>query len=1032
MGGELGDDLTRAAGTASCGGQTITLDTQARDAIHTWSFNGNPIAGAGTGSTLEVTEAGVYSVFVEFAPGCSTQDSIIVEFRTSPEIIAPPIDLAGCSPSGMAEFNLELNTPLVFGVQDDTEFAITYHNSLADAETGDNPIPNLNNYSATYGEVIFVRIDDIATEQCFVIDSFLLSVFSSVSSEDVVFELCDSVNDGDDTNGIADFDLSLIDSQVLGTQDPTQFTVSYHANQNDADTGNNPLPSVISNSTQSVIFARVQNNSNVDCYATSTITLQVNALPSVVSSVDLRQCDVDTDGLSEFNLTEANDLISTNSVNETFTYYETLVDAQNETNPILNELNYPNTDSSANPDILFVRVENANTCSRIAQLELFVSTSQIPTGFVIPTYEECDDTRVDDNISDGVTTFDFSNATSQIEAIFPAGQNITVTYYETTADALAETNPILDISNHINTASPFSQTITYRVDNNTDNSCQGLGEFQLRVINPTPRTDIDDLIACDDITIGDLSEEFDLTQNEAFIFDGNPNLFASYFLSFNDALNNVMGNEITLPSAYNNVNPTETIFVRVEDTNTNCFAVVDFDIVVNPLPEVVAVSSILECENGTDGFFDFDLGQKRDEILNGQDPSQFTVSFHVSQTDADNLSNPQPDIFTNTVNPQEIFYAITNNITLCSNSSGSFFIEVLEGAQANSDGEPLDFELCDDNIENDGVAQFDLATLEGEILDGQDSADYTITFHFSQQNALDNIEPLPLLYENLTNPQIIWVRVSNNISPDVCFEVQEIPLRVNPIPEFDLEDVYVLCTTFNGTEVVPVPPILDTGLSSANYSFEWRLDGQVLTSETQPILIPTQGGTYTVEVTDITTSNLTRCTNMDEAVVIESEIPIVVAEVTSQAFSGNHVIEAITANVGDFEFSLDNGPWQDTGFFDNVTPGTHTVYARDIDGCGIGSDTVLVIDYPLYFTPNGDGNHDTWNIVGIDTQPSAKIYIFDRYGKLLKQLSPTGSGWDGTYQGNRMPTDDYWFTVEYIEPTTGERKEQRAHFTLKR
>ncbi|NND26415.1 MAG: T9SS type B sorting domain-containing protein, partial [Flavobacteriaceae bacterium] len=85
-----------------------------------------------------------------------------------------------------------------------------------------------------------------------------------------------------------------------------------------------------------------------------------------------------------------------------------------------------------------------------------------------------------------------------------------------------------------------------------------------------------------------------------------------------------------------------------------------------------------------------------------------------------------------------------------------------------------------------------------------------------------------------------------------------------------------------------------------------------------------------------------------------------------------------------------------------------------------------------FFTPNGDGYHDTWNIAGIATQPSAKIYIFDRFGKLLKQLSPTSQGWNGTYNGALMPSDDYWFMVEYNEPSDQSRKEFRAHFTLKR
>jgi gliding motility-associated-like protein len=154
----------------------------------------------------------------------------------------------------------------------------------------------------------------------------------------------------------------------------------------------------------------------------------------------------------------------------------------------------------------------------------------------------------------------------------------------------------------------------------------------------------------------------------------------------------------------------------------------------------------------------------------------------------------------------------------------------------------------------------------------------------------------------------------------------------------------------------------------------------------------------------------------------------------TQAFANNHVIEAIATAVGDteamYEYSLDGGPWQDSGTFSNVSAGEHEVTARDKNGCGISSATIFVIDYPLYFTPNGDGNNDRWQIEGIGS--TAKIYIFDRYGKLLKQLSPTGDGWDGTYNGNSMPSSDYWFIVEYTEPSSNEPKEFKAHFTLKR
>ncbi|EDP69830.1 hypothetical protein FBALC1_09872, partial [Flavobacteriales bacterium ALC-1] len=263
----------------------------------------------------------------------------------------------------------------------------------------------------------------------------------------------------------------------------------------------------------------------------------------------------------------------------------------------------------------------------------------------------------------------------------------------------------------------------------------------------------------------------------------------------------------------------------------------------------------------------------------------------------------------------------------------------------------------------------------------------------------------------------------------ICYAVAGLTLQVNPLPEFDLDDSYILCVTTNGTEILD-PLVLDTGLSETAYSFEWSYNGAILATETGSSLMPTGGGTYSVTVTDISSSTVTSCVNTDTTEVIESAPPSLEVKLVTQAFADNNVIEALGTGIGVYEYSLDGGPWQDSGTFTNVSSGTHEVTARDKNGCGMVSTSIFVIDYPAYFTPNGDGNHDTWNIPGIGS--SAKIYIFDRYGKLLKQISPTGSGWNGTYRGNLMPTSDYWFTVEYDEPLTGNRKEFKAHFTLKR
>ena len=457
---------------------------------------------------------------------------------------------------------------------------------------------------------------------------------------------------------------------------------------------------------------------------------------------------------------------------------------------------------------------------------------------------------------------------------------------------------------------------------------------------------------------------------------------------------------------------------------------------------------------------------------------------------------------------------ITNNVTGCSISTQSFYLEVHEGAEANSDMVDIVYEECDDNMETDGdpsndSVQFDLSTQDAFVLDGQDADSYIVSYYASVADANLNINPLPTLYENIVNPQVIYARVDNNTmvvgiinldlsaltealdfdgdgTPDtydtdndgiydlvdingdgisdatdttgdglineidtngdgiadfvdlnndgefdnqedssICYAVAPLTLWVNPLPLFDLDDSYTLCIDTNGTEILD-PLVIDTYLSDTEYTFEWSYEGTVIAGETGSSMMPGQGGSYSVVVTNIATG----CVNDDSTIVIESAPPSLELLSQTQAFAENHVIEVLATGIGEYEYSLDDGPWQDSGVFSNVSPGDHYVTARDKMGCGITMIPVNLIDYPLYFTPNGDGNHDTWNIPGIGS--SAKIYIFDRYGKLVKQISPSGSGWDGTFNGNLMPSSDYWFTVEYIEPTTNEPKEFKAHFTLKR
>lgn len=831
---------------------------------------------------------------------------------------------------GLWALDLSTLTTIALGTQNSSDFSVTYHLSQADANANSGALTDpYTNATAYSEEEIFIRIENNLNSECFESNSFIFDVFDQPTASAIDFNSCDNLDDGDEANGFVEFDLATIIADVLGTQDPTQFNVSFYLNQSDA---NNALASIPLNFTNSTInnqqiIARVENIDQTNCYETAIVNLIVDLVPVVNSLVELFQCDDDTDGIVSFNLTEANELISANYSNETITYYTDATDAENGINAIANPITFLNSEPSAAPDILFVRTENAAGCYKTSQLNLIVSTTQVPSNFML-NYEECDTLVEDNDDQNGITNFDFGDANAQILSLFPIGQVLTVTYYENQSDALAETNAITDISNYRNDSSPFVQNIYVRVDSDIDNACLGLGHY------------------------------------------------------------------ITLT--------------------------------VNPVPEVIPVSDYIVCEDNSDDIYDFDLESKNQEILNGQDSSIFLVTYHESQIESDNGANPLASPYTNSVNLQVIYVRITNMITGCSKSVIDFILEVQEEVQANQNMPP--FILCDLDAPNDGFTSFDLRSQDLAILDGQNPLLYEVNYYLTLTDANMAINELPDTYVNVENPQIIYARVNDiSIPNSICWATTMLTLEVDLLPIFDLDDEYLLCINTNGTEEVGIP-ILDTELSETDYTFEWSLNGSVLPLETGSSLIPLQGGSYSVVVTN----NFTGCQNSDSTLVNESEPPIISAEVTTPIFADNHVIEVTALGLGVYEYSLDNGLWQSSNIFEGVMAGEHVIVVRDKNGCGWASVTVLVIDYPLYFTPNGDGYHDTWNIVGIGTQPSAKIFIYDRFGKLLKQLSPTGIGWNGTYNGAELPASDYWFVVEYNEPLDNLRREFRAHFTLKR
>ena len=249
---------------------------------------------------------------------------------------------------------------------------------------------------------------------------------------------------------------------------------------------------------------------------------------------------------------------------------------------------------------------------------------------------------------------------------------------------------------------------------------------------------------------------------------------------------------------------------------------------------------------------------------------------------------------------------------------------------------------------------------------------------------------------------------------------------VNPLPVVSLTDG-TICVDAAG---VPFQSYeLNSGLNDVDYDFVWTFNGNSIAGANNATYTATEVGTYTV----VATNSTTNCVSNIASAVVTATNPATSLTVTqSEYFSDNAtIVVTVSGGNGTLLYQLDEGALQESNVFTGVSGGTHTITVVDTQGCTYLTQEVLVIDYPKYFTPNGDGYNDTWNIIGLN-QSDAKLYIFDRYGKLIKQIVPSSlsNGWDGTYNNELMPSTDYWFTLDYKE--NGTQKQFKAHFSLKR
>ena len=342
-----------------------------------------------------------------------------------------------------------------------------------------------------------------------------------------------------------------------------------------------------------------------------------------------------------------------------------------------------------------------------------------------------------------------------------------------------------------------------------------------------------------------------------------------------------------------------------------------------------------------------------------------------------------------------IFYGTT-----CSPPSNTLKIEYAESLVINQDL----FTECDADTNQDGKTVFDLDVIKNQLFTNLPT-DYNISFF----EIPTSTTALPTNYTNtIPNNQTIYARIMNIQG---CYSDYPVNLVVNTFDTILADETIGLCEN----------SILNLDAGSGFTSYEWNTDPPQFTQQ----ITVNSGGSYEVTVTNSFNCSKTKTFTVEASGIATIE------DIIINDFQENNsaTIQISASSLGNYEFSLDDINYQDSNIFTNLLEGEYTVHVNDKKKCGVAKRTFYILDYPKYFTPNGDNYNDTWYIKNLRKRnlQNSTISIFDRYGKLIKQYNANTEAWDGTFNGSNLPSNDYWFTLEL---TNG--KIIKGHFTLKR
>ncbi len=771
------------------------------------------------------------------------------------------------------------------------------------------------------------------------------------------------------------------------------------------------------------------------------------ATNEIINNQDKKYCIGDSVQINSGNVSGTNI-----TYDWTFDNGTTTTSISNQPNLMLN-----NVDMSNNGDYLLT-INLVNDCGETVILEgkFRIDVFEPATANPVADINHCD---VD---GDGVHTFDFEASLNPTILGSLDPNKFEVLYFNNLIDAENNNVTTNAVTSPYTNTTPFASEVFYvRVHNkNAPNTCYDITQFNLSITAIPEPIQPSDFEVCDDTVSGGDTDgfynNFILSTKDNEILGSLPP--TQYNVSYHNTLIGAQTDSTTdvidKNAPYRNTSVNEQIiYVRVENnTNTLCNSISDpastdfkpFKLIVNPLPTLLnPIVQIEQCENDGDLTAIVNLTQSEINISNNHSNESF--KYYNSQTDANNDNAEILDpvnynatngeiVWVRTISDKNCYRVSQLNITI------SFAADIIYDKEFTECDDFLDVDGNDtaNNDDTDGITNFDFSAAESEIINLFDPAirnDLKVLFFENEadRDAVTNEISDSSNYRNTNNPGItsntIFIKIINKVNNN-CTGLTKLFIRVLPLPSFDISSPYILCLN-NLSSIEAESP-------SDNYNYEWTRNGNATVIGTNQQLNLTQGGEY--EVTAINTSTL--CRRTKKIIVNESIIASINQNnVSIIDDSDNNTVTINNTNdelgIGDYEFALQDEndqivyDYQDEPEFENLKGGIYTILVRDKNNCGIAELDVSVLEFPDFFTPNEDGINDTWNVKGANSlfYPTNSIYIFDRYGKLLTSLKVDDQGWNGFYNGQALPPNDYWFNIELTD-RDGNIVSRKGHFSL--